>query len=218
MLSPLAVNLFHRGISESGSALNPWALAQNPIERAFTLGRVLGFNTNDTNDLLGFLRTVPPKAIVDATQKTLTNADSRSNIGLPFVPSVDVYSKNNEFIDEEPFLIDTPIKLIKNGSFNPLPYITGFNANEAMLFMRSMLFFFCINKLLNNTYIVGLRKDPTLLDVIENDFSRLVPLDIDLPGGRTGNEAELLAKRMKAFYIGQRPVSEETLEETINVS
>lgn len=67
-------------------------------------------------------------------------------------------------------------------------------------------------------YIVGLRKDPTLLDVIENDFSRLVPLDIDLPGGRTGNEAELLAKRMKAFYIGQRPVSEETLEETINVS
>lgn len=143
MLSPLAVGLFHKGISESGSALNPWALAQNPIERAFTLGRVLGFNTTNTNDLLEFLRTVPPKAIVDATQKTLTNADSRSNIGLPFVPSVDVYSKsNNEFINEEPFLIDTPIKLIESGSFNPLPYITGFNANEAMLFMRSMLLSF----------------------------------------------------------------------------
>lgn len=143
MLSPLAVGLFHKGISESGSALNPWALAQNPIERAFTLGRVLGFNTNNTNDLLEFLRTIPAKKIVDATQKTLTNADSRSNIGLPFVPSVDVYSnsnkdsKNNDFIEEEPFLIDTPIKLIESGAFNPLPYITGFNANEAMLFMRS---------------------------------------------------------------------------------
>lgn len=144
MLSPLAVGLFHKGISESGSALNPWALAQNPFERAFNLGRVLGFNTNNTNDLLDFLRTVPAKKIVDGTQKTLTNADSRSNIGLPFVPSVDVYSNsnedsiNNDFIDE-PFIIDTPINLIKSGSYNPLPYITGFNANEAMLFMRSML-------------------------------------------------------------------------------
>lgn len=53
MLSPLATGLFHRAISESGSALNPWALAENPKERAFRLGRVLGFETNNTEHLLG---------------------------------------------------------------------------------------------------------------------------------------------------------------------
>lgn len=53
MLSPLATGLFHRGISESGSALNPWAIAENPKDRAFRLGRVLGFDTNNTEYLLG---------------------------------------------------------------------------------------------------------------------------------------------------------------------
>lgn len=55
MMSPLAAGLFHRGISESGSALNQWALAENPKERAFRLGRVLGFETNNTDHLIGML-------------------------------------------------------------------------------------------------------------------------------------------------------------------
>lgn len=53
MLSPMAAGLFHRAISESGSALNPWSLAEDPKERAFTLGRVLGYETNSTENLLG---------------------------------------------------------------------------------------------------------------------------------------------------------------------
>lgn len=56
MLSPLAAGLFHRAISESGSALNPWALAENPKERAFRLGKVLGFETNSTEHLLGNIK------------------------------------------------------------------------------------------------------------------------------------------------------------------
>lgn len=53
MLSPMAAGLFHRAISESGSALNPWSLAEDPKERAFKLGRVLGYETNSTENLLG---------------------------------------------------------------------------------------------------------------------------------------------------------------------
>lgn len=53
MLSPLTTGLFHRAISESGSVLNPWALAEKPKERAFRLGKVLGFETNNTEHLLG---------------------------------------------------------------------------------------------------------------------------------------------------------------------
>lgn len=49
----MAAGLFHRAISESGSALNPWALAEDPKERAFKLGRVLGYDTNNTENLLG---------------------------------------------------------------------------------------------------------------------------------------------------------------------
>lgn len=55
MLSPMAAGLFHRAISESGSALNPWSLAEDPKERAFKLGRVLGYETNSTENLLGII-------------------------------------------------------------------------------------------------------------------------------------------------------------------
>lgn len=55
MLSPMAAGLFHRGISESGSALNPWAIAQNPKQRAFRLAQALGYETNNTQSLLGLL-------------------------------------------------------------------------------------------------------------------------------------------------------------------
>lgn len=53
MLSPMAAGLFHRGISESGGVLNPWAVAEKPKERAFRLGRLLGYETNSTENLIG---------------------------------------------------------------------------------------------------------------------------------------------------------------------
>lgn len=55
MLSSMAAGLFHRAISESGSALNAWALTEQPKERAFRLGRVLGYETNSTENLLGLI-------------------------------------------------------------------------------------------------------------------------------------------------------------------
>lgn len=45
--------LFHGAIAESGVALAPWALAQNPSARAFELGKELGIDTNSTAELLG---------------------------------------------------------------------------------------------------------------------------------------------------------------------
>lgn len=53
MLSPLSLGLFHRAILESGTALNPWSIEENPKKRAFRLGQLLGIYTNDTGYLIG---------------------------------------------------------------------------------------------------------------------------------------------------------------------
>lgn len=45
--------LFHGAIAQSGVALSPWALAKEPREIAFELGRELGIDTNNTAELLG---------------------------------------------------------------------------------------------------------------------------------------------------------------------
>ncbi|PSN44746.1 hypothetical protein C0J52_10743, partial [Blattella germanica] len=53
MLSPLSKGLFHRVISQSGTALCPWALSTTARERSLRLGKALGCETNDDDELLG---------------------------------------------------------------------------------------------------------------------------------------------------------------------
>jgi carboxylesterase type B len=58
--------LFHRAISESGSALNPWAY-QTPdasVELAFELGKEFGAKTSDPSEVLEVLKTVNPEKLV----------------------------------------------------------------------------------------------------------------------------------------------------------
>lgn len=54
-----------------------------------------------------------------------------------------------------------------------------------------------------------------MLTQYENDFARLVPLDLKIPGGRYSSEADLVADRIRDFYLGGRPISTDTVEEMI---
>lgn len=65
----LPAGLFHHAISQSGSAINPWALDENPRQKAFILGEVLGCRTNDSNKLVDFLRTVSVRRLVESMDK-----------------------------------------------------------------------------------------------------------------------------------------------------
>jgi carboxylesterase type B len=58
--------LFHRAIAQSGSALNPWGFDRKPRLRAFSFGEALGCKTDDSQKLVDFLRTVPPKRLIEA--------------------------------------------------------------------------------------------------------------------------------------------------------
>lgn len=72
--------------------------------------------------------------------KTLSPDDARKNVGLPFVPAVEdeFWNANGAVFErEERFLTEQPKVLLKRGAFNKLPYITGYNSHEAMLFLRS---------------------------------------------------------------------------------
>jgi carboxylesterase type B len=65
----LPAGLFHHAILQSGSAINPWALDENPRDKAFIIGEVLGCRTNDSNKLAEFLRTVSVRRLVESTDK-----------------------------------------------------------------------------------------------------------------------------------------------------
>lgn len=88
---------------------------------------------------LEFLKKVAPQQIVDASPKTLTEEDARANIGLAFVPSVEKNIRSGDDYDAEydqPLLTEDPKKLLREGRFNKVPLMIGFNSHEAMLFLR----------------------------------------------------------------------------------
>jgi carboxylesterase type B len=64
-----SAGLFHHAISQSGSAINAWALDENPRTKTFLLGEVLGCRTNDSNKLVDFLRTVSVRRLVESMDK-----------------------------------------------------------------------------------------------------------------------------------------------------
>ncbi|XP_002072946.3 esterase B1 isoform X2 [Drosophila willistoni] len=198
LLSPLAKGLFHRAISQSGSALNPWSMAQSSSQRAARLAANLGYvGANNTEEILDFLRRVPAMKLVEAAPTTLTAEDQRNNIGLPFVPVVEGYWNEESQLEgefyEQPFLTEHPSEMYRKRNFNSeVAYMTGYNTHEAMLFIRR------------------LRKNPQLLQIIENDFGRLVPHDLNV-----SDSHDRVTREIRNFYLGNKHVGIESVDEMI---
>lgn len=54
-----------------------------------------------------------------------------------------------------------------------------------------------------------------MLTKYENDFNRLIPTDLNITQGRYSSEADLVADRIRDFYLGGRQINEDTMEEMI---
>jgi hypothetical protein len=56
----------------SGVVLNPWALVEEPRDRAFRLGAALGCKTTSSKELVEFLRSVPVRQLIEDVDKAKT--------------------------------------------------------------------------------------------------------------------------------------------------
>lgn len=68
-ISPLSRNLFHRGISQSGSALNPWVLQENAKEKAVKLSEILGCPSKSSTQIFNCLLQRSGRQIVKAVKE-----------------------------------------------------------------------------------------------------------------------------------------------------
>lgn len=67
ILSPLAEGLFQKAISQSGSALNPWAYQTHPEQVAHQLAKDMNITFTDNADLIRQLRLVRPSDMIAVT-------------------------------------------------------------------------------------------------------------------------------------------------------
>ncbi|CRK97482.1 CLUMA_CG010871, isoform A [Clunio marinus] len=132
ILSEHARGLFHKAISMGGSLFQTFAIRPNPKERAESLARSLNINWTDSKDMVTQLRQVSSERLINATFNFFPTQMPTLFVPRSFVPSIDAPST-----DEIKILPQSPDILVRNGTFNDVPLLVGFNSVESM---TNMLF------------------------------------------------------------------------------
>nr|CAD7433819.1 unnamed protein product [Timema monikensis] len=237
VLSPLSSGLFHRAISESGSALNPWAFTPDTQSYAFRLGSNLGLETDSAQELADFLRTVPGEQLSEAVDTLLTKEVTTLELSLtttetvklltyPFLPTLE-YPVEGESV----FLTDYPYNVATSGKFNKVPYITGICLLEGHQFIGSDEGRLpCVPKPLVDPYnVVGDHVSAPVVtgvaardlanssfwEAIMDNLEQVVPTDLGLPAGSPGSIE--VANKVKEFYFGYKDISLETKSKWIDL-
>lgn len=192
MLSPMSKGLFSQAIAQSGSALNPWAfnIPSTARSKAFRFGEALGCNTNNSKELVDFLKTVTAQQLVEGVSKAMTE-EERDLGTVYFRPTVEQATD-----EEEIFLPAEPIELLKQGKFHNVPFIAGVNSSEGLICLKEVM------------------AKPAVLKKYDNQFEILVPRNLT----ENPEKGKVIAQKIKKFYFGDSPVSQETLFQYVDLS
>ncbi|XP_075214428.1 juvenile hormone esterase-like [Lycorma delicatula] len=171
LLSPLSKGLFHKVIMESGSALNPWAFQEDPLQNSFKLGKILGTNTTNQYELANFLRNISPSDIASSQSKVILPQEVKNCFSIPFVPSVETQKSENSF------LRDYPEKLFEESKFFSVPTIIGTVSNEGLITLGA----------------------PDFMDYYNDDFGRFVPDKLHLH--QNDSQFQNITESIKQFYF-----------------
>lgn len=156
-LSEMSRDLFHRSISMSASVFCPWAfhLPQAALRQAFKLGKSLGIETSNKEELLKFLYKTPASDIMEKTEHL-------STIYPPFKPTLE---DPNIAPKEELFMTECYLKKYETGNFYQVPHLTGFTSQESVYFASGVD---KINQLANQA----------ILEILSLEYLRRLPTKV----------------------------------------
>ncbi|XP_066098634.1 carboxylesterase 4A [Saccopteryx bilineata] len=123
MMSPLARGLFHRAISQSGTAVVRALITPDPLKVAKKVARLAGCDHNSTRILVDCLRARSGAEVMHVSKKMrFFHVDSQEDPQeiMWFVSPV---------VDGVVFP-DDPVVLLTKGQFSPVPYLLGVNSLE----------------------------------------------------------------------------------------
>ncbi|KAJ8881682.1 hypothetical protein PR048_018168 [Dryococelus australis] len=190
IMSSMSKGLFHKAISESGSALNSFAFNNNNQQYAFELSSLVGKPAKTTSQLLSNLRSVSAAELI----KELPKVKGPHWSTRPFLPCIE-FSRAGEV----PFLQHSPTSLVNAGHFNSVPYIAGSAKREVAAFYSN----------------ASLAAESLWNSINGNLEGYMVPGDLGLMQG--SQKSKEVAEKVKKFYFGNNPISYQTREQWISL-
>ncbi|CAG0921134.1 unnamed protein product [Notodromas monacha] len=180
ILSPLAKGLFKYAISQSGTSLCDWAIADAPLANTKRLAELLDCPTDTSKKMLHCLRRAPAKELV----RIVGSFHKWFLLPLAFGPVVDSnYS-------EDPIFPRAPVDLLATGDFNRVPWITGVTEDEGYC-MSAFAF-------LNST----------LARKLDTEWLQYCPLILDIENTVEMDKMDEVCLKIKEQYFGNATVSE----------
>ncbi|XP_047107326.1 venom carboxylesterase-6-like [Schistocerca piceifrons] len=188
-LSSWSRGLFQRGMSFSGSALVPWAIAEGQREKADKLASLVGCKTHSSKEILECLRTRPARQLVEMTQHFQM---WRYNPFTPFGPTV-------ETAGSTPFLAKQPAELMAEGSIQDLPWVTSVTTEEGV-------------------YPAGdFVTNEDLMEELNRHFVELSPFLLDYNYTAPQTLHQKIGIEVLQFYVGEQPLSTNTADEIVQL-
>ncbi|VVC98111.1 unnamed protein product [Leptidea sinapis] len=147
LISPLSKGLFKRIIAMSGVLFGDWLYPFESTRRAFLLGRQLGCETKNPEELLEFLQSVPAEKFIDVSPHILQCEDGADNVMkmYSFTPVVEKDSGQNAF------LLEDPATLLRKRNSVDNDIMLGYTSEECLIFARAF-----------KEYILRYNKNPEL--------------------------------------------------------
>ncbi|KAM3961877.1 juvenile hormone esterase-like isoform 2-T2 [Aphomia sociella] len=190
MVSPMSKNLFNKAITQSGTSIDDWGVGKDHVARAFRAGKVLGKDTNDVQELLEFLQSVPALDLAGLTFKTETEEEKLRGLPVHFIPAVEKKFDNVEY-----FLSENPIDILLKGQANKVPLMIGYNSAEGLLMLSDHL-----------EKADFRNKNPEYL--VPREIAQKISLD----------KVKEFGQLIKKFYVGKDEFSNKTADSIVNLN
>lgn len=185
ILSPMAKNLFHSAISQSGTALNPWSFQDKPKVQAIEAANRLNLTFSSTEDLVKQIREIEdPIVFAKVTTSTLQMEVPRTSYPLQFAPTVEPKDA-----DETRFLSETPLKIMTKGNFNHVPYVCGATNEEGLFAIREASI------------------DPKMLEILNNNTNLLLPYEWHIDPDSAAAQ-EIIKNINKIYFKGETEITD----------
>ncbi|XP_066593320.1 carboxylic ester hydrolase [Prorops nasuta] len=193
MISHLSRGLFHRGISQSGTAYCPWTLTQpgEAKKHAKMVAEKLKCPSKDSKAMLKCLKT---KSAVDiiGTDRLFQEFDYCPMI--PFRPVVEP-KHSGAFLSEDPFVATT------SGNIVDIPWMAGITSEEGSLRVPGLYGLF----------------GGKLIKQLNDEFTEIAPISLLYKETCPAHLLDDVTKKIREFYFGDRDIDTSTKFSTINM-